>query len=240
MANNSLKFSFIPKSSFGQEESFIGRKRPRSIIEFIASVCFVLSIGLFAGLYLYNISVTKQVSNKQKEIDATEVYDQAGIDKATSFRTRVELAQTLLNAHLAVSPIFNFLTQNSLNSIYYSDFSFKKEADNWVLDLTGEAPSYSSLAYQTDVLQKNITENNKKELSSFELSNVTLTKFGTVAFALKVTFTPRYLSYTRTLYTPPEPSGASSSVDNATSTSPSVTASTETSGSDSKIVPVSH
>jgi len=233
MASNSLKFSFIPKSSFGQEESFIERKRPRSIVEFIASVSFVLSVGAYGALYFYNVSIVKQIDAKQKEVTSTEVYDQAGINKAVAFRTRVELAQKLIGAHLAVSPIFDFLTQNSLNSIYYDQFSFKRDKDTWVLDLTGEAPSYSSLAYQTDVLRKNIKDNNNRELYSFELSNVTLTRFGTVTFGLKAIFAPNYLSYTKTLPSEsPSASNAANSEVSATST-----ATVKTSGSGSTVSP---
>ena len=206
MASNSLKFSFIPKSSFGKEESFIERKRPRSIIEFIASVSFLLSLGAYGALYLYNVSITKQIDQTQKEIASTEVYDQTGINKAADFRTRVELAQQLLGAHIAVSPILNFLTQNSLDSIYYNRFSFSNNnvsssdgSPSWGLKISGEAPSYSSLAYQTDVLRKNISDDNSSQLSSFDLSNVTLTEYGTVTFDMNATFAPTYISYSRTL-----------------------------------------
>lgn len=209
MPTNSLKFSFIPKSSFGKEESFIERKRPRSIVEFIATASFILSIIAFSVLYFYNLSITKQITEKQKEITSVESYDQASVAKAVAFRTRVSLAQQLINAHLAMSPIFNFLTQNSLNSIYYDQFSFKKEGDTWTLSLTGEAPSYSSLAYQTDILRENINSNKSKELSSFDVYDVTLTKYGTVSFSLKATFAPNYLSYIKTL--PSEPAVAPNS-----------------------------
>ncbi len=75
----------------------------------------------------------------------------------------------------------------------YEKFSFKRDGNKFTLELTGEAPTYTSLAYQADILRKK-----GKELMGFSIDNVTLTKFGTVTFTIKADFVHEYPSYLKT------------------------------------------
>ena len=192
MTDNPPKISFIPKSSLVREDSFMESKRPRSIMEFLAIIAVILTVSAYAGFYFYGNSLDEQTKKITADIaQAQSVFNNSpDIENAKIFRDRAETARQLLNAHMAVSPIFEFLTQSTLQSILYKNFSFKNDAGVWVLELTGEAQNYASLAYQADVLKSE-----SKELSGFSVENVTLTKFGTVTFTLREIFTPAYLSY---------------------------------------------
>ena len=120
--------------------------------------------------------------------------DAPQISKAQVFRSRAELARELLDNHTVVSPVFTFLSENTVESILYEKFSFESGTDGAMLELTGEAPTYMVLAYQGDILRKKT-----KELSKFEIGNISLTEFGTVAFTLSLTFVPGHLSYSSNL-----------------------------------------
>lgn len=201
MVSNPPKVSFIPKSPLSREESFMERRRPRSITGFFAIFAFVVSVGSYAGLYFYEDALSKEVATKAKSItDAQREFLQAPeISKAKVFKARAELARELLDQHIAVSPVFAFLSNSTLGSILYDSFSFKRENGVGVLSLTGEAPSYATLAYQTDVLRKKSKEN---EFVDFSVSHITLTKSGTVTFDLSVDFAQSQLSYTKESTTP--------------------------------------
>lgn len=196
MDGTNPKVSFIPKSSLVREVSFLDRPRPRSVMGSLAIFAFIATAGSYGGLYLYNDSLGKKIVAKTNEIKSTqkEFSDAPQVEKAKVFLSRVALARELLDTHILVSPVISFLSNNTVGSVVYDKFSFMHGANGETLELFGEAPSYASLAYQGDVLR-----GKTKELSNMSIHEVGLTKFGTVTFALTMTFNPGYLSYTRNL-----------------------------------------
>lgn len=196
MDSTTPKVSFIPKGSLVRETAFLERRRPRSAIGFIAVLAFVASVGSYAGLYLYNDSLEKKVEAKTDEINLIQkkFSEAPQIDKAQVFRARTKIASELLDSHTLVSPVLTFLSKYTLGSILYEKFSFTRGADGATVELLGEAPSYAALAYQGDVLRERT-----KELSRFDINNVSLTKFGTVSFVLSITFVPTHLAYADSL-----------------------------------------
>ncbi len=193
MYGSNSKVSFIPKGPLVRDESFLERKRPQSAIGFLAVLAFMATIGSYVGLYFYNISLLAEISTRTEAIKTAQsrFSGSTEVAQAKVFRARAELAKELLEAHVIVSPVFAFLSDNTLESVMYEKFSFTRKEDEFTLDLSGAAPTYASLAYQADKLR----ERTKKELMSFSIDNVTLNKFGNVNFALKMVFSPNYLSY---------------------------------------------
>lgn len=196
MDSTTPKVSFIPKGSLVRETAFLERRRPRSAIGFIAGFVFVAGIGSYAGLYFYNGSLENAVAAKTDEINKTQkaFSDAPQVGRAQVFRARAELAEELLKKHMVVSPVFTFLSKNTTESIFYEKFSFTRDTDGATVELAGEAPTYAALAYQGDILREAT-----KDISKFEISNISLTKFGTVTFVLSLTFTPKSLLYADSL-----------------------------------------
>ncbi len=192
MEGNNPKISFIPKGSLVREESFLERRRPRSALGFIAGIAFVSVVGAYAGLYYHNDILNQEVAAKTIEIKSAqkEFIDNTEVSGAKVFRARALLARKLLNTHGVVSPLFAFLSKNTTESVLYDKFSFRRGSDGATLELSGEAPTYSALAYQSDIFR-----NQTKDLSSFLVRDVSLTKYGTVTFTLVMAFSPDYLSY---------------------------------------------
>lgn len=196
MTSDQPKVSFIPKETLVREEPFLERPRPKSLLGFLAVVSLFASVGAYAGLYLFNLTLKQDADAVLAKVEAAQAaFVQApSIEEARLFQKRAQLAEELLGTHTVVTPVFKFLEENTLSSIYYTSFSLKRGEQGFTVELAGEAPSYASLAYQSDKL------NNKTvELSEFSFSNITLTKFGSVGFNLKLVFTPEYLSYSRHL-----------------------------------------
>lgn len=196
MDGTNPKVSFIPKGSLVREESFLERRRPRSAIGVIAISFFILSIGVYAGLYYYNNSLTQAIAAKTIEIKNAqkEFSNIPEVGEARVFSARADLARELLSAHRVTSPVLAFLSKNTTENILYNKFSFKNGPDGLVLELSGEAPTYSALAYQADVFRSQTAE-----ISKFSVRDVVLTKVATVTFAFVIVFTPEYLLYTNNL-----------------------------------------
>ncbi|MGB2580342.1 MAG: hypothetical protein WBC83_01475 [Minisyncoccia bacterium] len=192
MDSNNSKISFIPKESLVREESFLERRRPRSAMIFIASFIFISSVVAYAGLLYYNNSLNQTIANRITEIEnlQKEFTNAPEVREARVFIARANLARELLSSHIVVSPIFEFLSNNTVGTILYDKFSFDNGEEGATVDLSGEAPNYASLAYQADVFKKQT-----KALSSFTVNEVTLTEFGTVSFSFTIIFKPDFLSY---------------------------------------------
>lgn len=192
MNSDAPKISFIPKSPLAQTEPFLVRSRPRSLISIVAFLVFFVSVGSYVGISLYSNSLTKKIEGLTTQIqEMQKSFDQQEIKQARIFHARAKLVQELLDMHIAPTPIFDFLEENTVRSVFYNDLAFKKgEGGQLTVELKGEAPSYASLAYQADVLRQR-----KSELSSFTVDDVTLTKMGSIEFVFKIAFTPEYLLY---------------------------------------------
>lgn len=195
------KISFIPKTPLAHEERFFERKRPRSVMGVIAGTVLTISVGLYAGLYYWNIVLAEKIITKTNEINELQGAFTASpyVSEAKMFRSRADLAKELLSQHIVISPIFDFISEATLQDVLYESFAFSKSDAGWTLELAGEAPSYAVLAYQSDILKKKT-----EELDSFAIKNVALTRFGTVHFSLSLVFAPEYISYTKNISTTDE------------------------------------
>lgn len=192
MDSNNSKISFIPKESLVREESFLERRRPRSAMIFIASLIFLSSVVAYGVLLYYNNSLNQTIADRITEIETLqrEFTNAPEVREAKVFSARANLARELLSSHIVASPIFDFLSKNTVGTILYDKFSFDNGEKGAVVNLFGEAPNYASLAYQTDVFKKQT-----KALASFTVNEVTLTEFGTVSFSFTMIFNPDFLSY---------------------------------------------
>lgn len=203
MDSTTPKISFIPKGSLVHDDPFLERQRPKSIIGFFAVFLFISVVSAYSGLYYYNNSLNRLIIEKTAAIKIVqEDFNNATpVSEAKIFRARADLASELLKKHTAVSPIIAFLEKNTMESIMYDKFSYKNDGGVGSIELSGEAPTYGSLSYQTDFLRKK-----SNELSKFSLSSFSLTPTGSINFAFAMTFNPGYLLYEnnlKSIATPP-------------------------------------
>lgn len=190
MVDTASKISFIPKAPFVREEHAL-RARPRSAFVVVASVVFIASVGVYLGLFFYNRTLANDVNSVTSEIERLQKdFNRPEISEARAFRARADLARTLLSRHATTRPLFAFLERYTTERTFYTDFSFKRDGiEGYSLELKGEAPDYASLAYQMDTFRE------RKELKTFFVQDLTLTRMGTVTFSLSLVFTPEFLSY---------------------------------------------
>ncbi|MEK7460550.1 MAG: hypothetical protein AAB628_03315 [Patescibacteria group bacterium] len=193
MNSNAPKVSFIPKNSLTHGDDAFSASRPKSLVATLAIVIFVITVGVYGGLLYYKSLLAEEIQKQTVKIKtAQDIFTKSpDVEKAKVFNTRAELARKLLDSHIVVSPVFDFLSLNTVTAIKYESFAFKREMGIDSLELKGEAPSYASLINQLDIIKKK-----QIEISGFEIRDISLTKFGTVTFTLKLFFVPGYLSYT--------------------------------------------
>ena len=103
---------------------------------------------------------------------------------------RIKSSKTLLSRHKAASNIFKFLEESTLQSVRFTDFSYKlsKDQEPEVL-MKGTTKSYSSLALQAEEFQKS------KKVENITVSSLSLGDGGVVKFNMALVFEPDFIKY---------------------------------------------
>lgn len=192
MTSDPAKISFIPKNSLIGQDPILSRRRPRSILGVVATIFFLLNIAVYVGIYVYKVQLANQIKERTTAISATHKTFKSSqvIAQAKVFQARAEIGKEVLNNHVSILPIFDFISENTLQSILFRSFDFKYHPDGSRVVLKGEVPGYASLAFQSDVLKEK-----QQELLGFSVRDVELTSLGSVTFSLEQVISPSFTSY---------------------------------------------
>lgn len=191
--------SFIPKkpimSSPTRSSSSIG------LLPLLATVIFVCAIALSGLAYFYKGLVEKQIVQDKASLDrAKDAFDPELIDEVIRLDARLSTGKSLLANHLAITPLFDYLSSITLRSVRFRSFDFAYLApDKIQVTMKGQALSYAAVALQSDVFSA------EKSLSNTLLSEMALESNGTVSFNVVTTIAPSLISYNRALQTSSTP-----------------------------------
>ncbi len=215
--DNGTKVSFIPKKPLLRKTE--KQTRPMSLLLFLSFFIFFITLAAYGGLYFYYANLKAVLEDKTKELEiAKEKADPTGsIEKAEILQAKINNTKNLLSKHVAPSRVFNLLEEVTLKSITLNGFTLEKESSavrqtgikgdgseavsmsDFVIKTGGTAYSYASLAYQSDILKKEVKENNR--IKSFSITNLIPDTEGRVTFTLDLVLHAPFLSYKDTLDT---------------------------------------
>ncbi len=185
--------SFIPKKPIVSA----GTRAPSTINLFslLATVIFIVAIALSVGVYFYRGVLEKQIASSAASLDrARAAFEPDTINQIIRLDTRIETGKSLLKSHVAVTPLFDFLSAATLKSVRFRDFNFSYLAPDKIgVTMKGQAASYAAVALESDLL------NSKKQLKNTILSDMALDAQGTVTFGVSTTIDPSLLSYAPTV-----------------------------------------
>lgn len=181
--------SFIPKKPITPATA-----RPTSTVSLfslLATVLFIVVLALSAGVFFYQNKLQKDIAVDKTSLDrAKGAFEPEVINQIIRLDTRIESAKTILASHLAVTPIFNLLSNATLKTVRFRDFSFSYIApDKISINMKGQATGYSAVALESDTL------NTQKALKNTMLSEMALEPLGTVSFNVSTTLDPSLVSY---------------------------------------------
>ncbi|MDE1988608.1 MAG: hypothetical protein KGI39_02820 [Patescibacteria group bacterium] len=184
--------SFIPKkpvmSSAKNRGAGIGLFMVVSIFIFIVSL--VLAGIVFAGQKYLSSQIEK---DKQDLTKAEEAFDVKTIEALSVLDKRIKSAKNILNKHVAVMPIFDYLESNTLKNIRFKSMALSFSDKNTVdLEMKGESKNFNAVALQSDLFAEN--KNFKNPL----ISGTDLTSAGDVVFNFKTQVEPSLLLYKNT------------------------------------------
>lgn len=175
-----FRTTFIPKKPIAQPtvSSSAPVGKPVGILFVIAVVIFIISGACAAGAYFYKSYQAKETAlladsleKVQKNLETNVVKEFTIMDK------RLKNAETLINQHTVIAPLFLALQKSTLPAVRYTklDVSFD-ENRNLVAKLSGESDGYRSIALQSQALAQNTSFKN------ILFSNFVVTPKGRVSF----------------------------------------------------------
>ncbi len=193
-----MQTSFIPKKPIIENSTDSGGM---SLFLLLSIILFIVAVSMAVGVWLWQKSLVTQIEkDKAALVAAKDSYEEDTINPLVRLNDRIEVSQTLLNNHLAVSPVFTLLEQNVLKNIRLKSMKFSDAGENKIqIDLSGTAANYDALSKQSDAFG---SDNLRKFISAPVVSDFSPTADGSVSFNFTATVDPRLVSYGNTLPVP--------------------------------------
>ena len=193
-----------------------------SIFTMVAMFLFIVSLlsvggAYFAKYYFSKTQVTLQADLKSKEKDLP--LNEIAHMKAQS--TKITLARGLIDKHLSVTRLFSILSLLTAENIRFLSMDATIPAGvggNIQMTLTGYGKDFTSLAFQSDVLNQLNNLSLQNVVKNPIISSPGLNKNGTVTFGFTAQVDPSSLRYSLGLPTTPVDAQSQNPADNTGTT----------------------
>lgn len=189
--------SFIPKQGVSVTADF-RPKKSMGFFAFFATLIFFVSIILAGGIFGWKTYLQSQKTTMMKDLDKNiKAFEPQTIEQYVRLDNRINAAKEILSKHIAVSYLFDFLQEKTLQSVQFNDFKYDLGLDGFAtVIMNGQAKSYNSVAYQSEVFGSKVSGEQTSFIGPI-FSNLDLDQFGNVLFNFNTKVQPGFLSYSR-------------------------------------------
>ena len=190
-----MQTSFIPKKPI--TESRVASSGV-SLFLLLSIILFITAVTLALGVWLWQKSLISQIEkDKAALVAAKDSYEEDTINNLVRLNNRIEESKTLLSQHLAVSPVFTLLEENTLKNVRLKNMKFSDGIDGKInVNLSGTAASYDVLSKQSDAFG---SESLRKFISQPVVSGFSPTADGSVSFDFTASVNSSLVSYSNTV-----------------------------------------
>lgn len=202
-----IQSSFIPKQVLTKEAR--PRRESLGLFFLLSFVTLIIVLLFFGGAYGYKRYLDQAINRPcpssntpgavegcgllaSLEVRRQSLNQQELILKIERLDKQLKRATVLLDSHRTLLPVFQFLEDETLQSIRYS--SFNQDGAN--LTLRGAARNYEGIALQSIVFSGHRT------VKDFVFSDLNADAAGRVSFSLKLDLDPILLSYAAIIIPP--------------------------------------
>ncbi len=189
--------SFIPKKPIVEDRDT--SKRPIGLLTIFSFFIFFAMIISLGGLYFYKGVITKNIAQMEKDLTvAKNRFEPTKINQLQVLDERLTASTEILSKHIAISPVFQALSEITMKSVRYTKFGYdlgKEGSEGVMIKLSGVATGYRSVALQSDLFAEN------ENLIDPVFSNLSLDDKGNVLFDLAFLVDPSFVDYKQTLRT---------------------------------------
>lgn len=183
--------SFIPKTTL--EPVVNNTKKPLGLFMFVSLIIFFVSVVVAGGAFGWHKYLDSRKAQMKIDLEKNiKAFEPETIEEYVRLNKRIETAKDLLAKHVAVSYVFDLLTEKTLASVSFTDFKYSLGNDGVAtLSMNGIAKSYNAVAFQSSEFGK------ERSLEGLIFSNLDLDASGNVVFNLATKINPGFIAYTR-------------------------------------------
>ncbi len=158
-------------------------KEKTGVLQIILYVVFGIAFAVTVALFAYQWYLNSRIESQKALLDQVE--KQLGslpLEEMRSLSNRMKAVSQVLNEHASVSTAFTVLEQSIEHPVTYTNFSLRKEANGYMLQLAATAPSYKAIAQQLDTLKS--ADYSKDFIPKVSYDGLTLDSSGKIMFNL--------------------------------------------------------
>jgi len=142
--------SFIPKKV--SDDKKISIHRPTNLFFLITLIIFLMTVLASVGVFFYKSYLKNRIEEDSIMLEREKGnFDVASIEVLSDLDKRLKSGRELLDKHLDLTGLFDFLEKNTLNNVRFKSFDFVFGNDGLVLTMDGVAKNYSAIVLQSDV-----------------------------------------------------------------------------------------
>ena len=181
--------SFIPKA----RSSSSSEKTSYNPFTITGVSIFVVVILVSAGLFFYGMYLEYQIEETQKNlVDVDEIFKPEFVQDLVIADARIKSSKKSLEERVAPTVVFEVLERLTAEGVYFDNFTYRSHKINGeeesVVVLNGIAPSFNSLAFQTDVFKE------EEKVNDVLVRNIRLVE-GLILFNATLTFEEEVILY---------------------------------------------
>ncbi len=188
--------SFIPKKPMMAPPK-PEKGKPVSFVTFISILIFFTILIATGALYFYKGTLSSGITKMQNDLKLAEGrFEPAKLSQLALLDKRLRAGSSVLDKHVAVSPIFQELEKITIKTVRYTSFNYSQESGTSgkiAVKLIGVATDYTSVAVQSDFFSQD------KNFIDPVFSNLTLNQKGNVSFDLQFSVDPSFINYKKAL-----------------------------------------
>ncbi len=187
-----LQTSFIPKKPIVEERDY---DSGISLFLLISIILFIVALATAGGIWVWKNTLTKQIQENKAQLESVRAsYEEGTINSLIRLDDRIKEAKTLLDNHIAVSPIFMMMEQNILQKVRLKSLKFTYSPDKKIkIELAGIARSYEVLSKQAEAF--GVVAVSTGKISQPVISDFSLTQDGNVTFNFNTMVDQKLVSY---------------------------------------------
>jgi len=196
--DTSAQPSFIPKKPLSGPSVRSGSAAFGMFFLLIAILLFLASVFAAGGSFVYTKYLQGAITSKSDALaKAEEAFDPSTIQDLQRLDARINNASALLQKHVTTVSIFNLLSQQTLESVQLTGFTYSLQANGVAqISLAGVASNFATVALQSD--QYGASE----MLDGVVFSSVVVGAAGTISFNVNADLVPNLVSYAKNLGNP--------------------------------------
>ena len=186
-----FRSSFIPKKPVSSTPLRKQGGGPVGLLFLLTLIAFVIVLALTAGVLLYQQFLVRSIERKGVLLEeARSAIEPALIEELTRLDTRINTADALIERHIALSRLFEFLENNTIQDVQFTSFQFALLSSGEAnMLLSGIAKSFNAVALQSDIFGRS------RLISNPIFSGLNVTEKKDVAFNISAFVSPDLLSY---------------------------------------------